>query len=125
MDADFLAAVRAVTVPCKTNNTFELPGWTLNTAYSVQDKFFLASRDEVGFGVENVAEGSVFKAYEGATNIDRIKYDLSAQSTARAWWLRSPSPGNAYDVRYVISDGSLYNYPANYGYGAVAACVIM
>ena len=125
MDADFLAAVRAITIPCKTNNTFELPGWTLNTAYSVEDKFFLASRNELGWGTENVAEGTVFKAYDGATNVDRIKYDLSAQSTARNWWLRSPNPGDARNVRYVSSDGSLNGNYANYGNGAVAACAIL
>lgn len=125
MDADFLAVVRAITVACKTNNTFELSGWTLNTAYSVEDKFFLASRDELGWGTENVAEGSVFKAYNGAANVDRIKYDLSAQSTARLWWLRSPSPSRAYHVRFVYTDGSLDSYRATNGNGAVAACAIL
>ena len=102
-----------------------LSGWTLNTAYSVEDKFFLASRDELGWGTENVAEGSVFKAYNGAANVDRIKYDLSAQSTARGWWLRSPNPSNAGSVRIVNTDGSLSYGGANGGYGAVAACAIL
>ena len=125
MDADFLDAVRAVTVPCKTNNVYELAGWTLNTAYNVEDKFFLASRNEMGWGTENVAEGTVFKAYDGAENVDRIKYDLSAQSTARTWWLRSPYPGYAHVVRRVDTDGSLNDHHAYNGRGAVAACVIM
>jgi hypothetical protein len=125
MDGDFLAAVRPISVACKTNNTFELSGWTLNTAYTLEDKFFLASRNEVGFGTENVAEGSVFKAYDGAQNVDRIKYDISSQSTARIWWLRSPIPSYASTVRTVYSDGSLYLDVANNGYGAVAACAIM
>ena len=124
MDQDFLNAVKAVDVECKTNNTFELPGWTLDTAYTVHDKFFLASRDELGYGVESVAEGGVWELYNGAANVDKIKYDLSAQSTARYWWHRSPLPGNASNVRSTSTDGSRNNYGAYNGYGAVAACII-
>ena len=125
MDSEFLAVVKAITVPCKTNNTYELPDWTKNTAYTVADRFWLASRDEMGFGVENVAEGSVLAAYNGAGNTDRIKYDLSNGSTARNWWLRSPYPGNANNARLVNTDGSLSGDRANVGHGAVAACAIM
>ena len=125
MDSDFLAVVKAITIPCHTNNTYELPEWTLDTAYSLADRFWLASRDEMGFGTERVADGSVFAAYDGAGNTDRIKYDLSNASTARAWWLRSPTPSYAYFERYVRTDGSLNYYNACNGYGAVAACVIM
>lgn len=124
MDADFLDCVALSTVPCKTNNTFELEGWSLNTQYTVEDKFYLLSRDEVGFGVENNAEGSVLELYNGATNADRIKYDLSAQTTARTWFLRSPYPGYAGSVRYVYTGGSLDYNSAYGGLGAVAACEI-
>ena len=125
MDSEFLAVVKAVAIPCKTNNTYELPEWTKDTAYTVEDRFWLASRDEVGFGVERVAEGSVLAAYNGAGNTDRIKYDQSNGSTARYWWLRSPNPGYATDARYVNTDGSLNGYHASNGRGVVAACVIM
>ena len=125
MDSDFLAVVKAITIPCHTNNTYELPEWTKDTAYNLVDRFWLASRDELGFGTERVADGTVFAAYNGAGNTDRIKYDLSNASTARVWWLRSPNPSNAYYERYVDTDGSLYGYTACYGHGAVAACVIM
>ena len=125
MDQDFLDSVRALAVPCKTNNTFELDGWTLNTAYTLADKFWLASRNEVGFGTENVAEGSVLKAYDGAANVDRIKYDILSKSTARYWWLRSPNPSYCSDVRLVTVDGSLGYSGADNGGGAVAACAIM
>lgn len=125
MDSEFLAVVKAVTIPCKTNNTYELPEWTKDTAYTVEDRFWLASRDEMGFGVERVAEGSVLAAYNGAGNTDRIKYDVSNGSTARYWWLRSPNPSGANYARYVHTDGSLSSSSASIGYGAVAACVIM
>lgn len=124
MDADFLEVIQETVVACKTNNTFELPGWTLNTAYTVKDRFYLLSRNEVGFGTENIAEGSVLDLYDGAQNVDRVKYDIAAQSTARTWWLRSPYPGYASIVRRVGSDGSLYNNLASDGLGAVAACEI-
>lgn len=125
MDSEFLAVVKAITVPCKTNNTYELPEWTKDTAYTVEDRFWLASRDEMGFGVERVAEGSVLAAYNGAGNTDRIKYDLSNGSTARYWWLRSPYPGSAGSARSVNTDGSLSYGGADSGVGAVAACAIM
>ena len=125
MDSEFLAVVKAITIPCKTNNTYELPEWTKDTAYTVEDRFWLASRDEMGFGVERVAEGSVLASYNGAGNTDRIKYDVSNGSTARLWWLRSPYPGLAGSARYVYTDGSLSYINALNGLGAVAACVIM
>lgn len=124
VDSKFINAAGYTDIPCKTNNTFELPNWTKNTAYTVQDKFFLASRNELGFGTENVAEGTVFKLYDGATNADRIKYDFSSTATARNWWVRSPYPGHAYSVRLVNTDGSLNNFTAYVGYGAVPACII-
>ncbi|MBR2822685.1 MAG: hypothetical protein IKE24_03235, partial [Clostridia bacterium] len=105
--------------------TYELPDWTKNTAYTVADRFWLASRDEMGFGVENVAEGSVLAAYNGAGNTDRIKYDLSNGSTASYWWLRSPYPWDATSERSVHTDGSLRSNNAYGGTGAVAACAIM
>lgn len=125
MDSDFLAVVKAITIPCHTNNTYELPEWTKDTAYNLVDRFWLASRDELGFGTERVADGTVFAAYNGAGNTDRIKYDLSNASTARIWWLRSPLPSGASNERLVLTDGSLSSSYAYYGYGAVAACVIM
>lgn len=124
VDSKFINAAGYTDIPCKTNNTFELPNWTKNTAYTVQDKFFLASRNELGFGTENVAEGTVFKLYDGATNADRIKYDFSSTATARLWWVRSPTPGGADYVRFVRTDGSLDDYFAHLGRGAVPACII-
>ena len=125
MDSDFLAVVGTVTVPCKTNNVFELPGWTLNTAYTVKDKFFLPSRDELGYGSENVAEGSVFKLFDGVDNVQRIKYDIAAQTTARHWWHRSPNPPYAGNVRGTYaSTGAVSSDRASVGNAAAAACII-
>ena len=122
MDRDFLDAVQESTVKCGTNNTWELPGWTKNAAYTVQEKFYLPSRPEVGLGDETMDQGSVWSFYDGAADTDRIKRDFG--STARLWWLRSPHPSSAYSVRYVGSSGALYGYNACSGYSAAAACEI-
>ena len=45
-------------------------------------------------------------------------------STARNWWLRSPNPSNANNVRNVNSDGSLNNNNAYNGNSAAADCEI-
>ncbi|MDO4356381.1 MAG: DUF6273 domain-containing protein [Clostridia bacterium] len=41
---------------------------------------------------------------------------------ARNWWLRSPNPWNANNVRIVTSAGALNNNNANNGNGLAAAC---
>ena len=123
MDSEFLAVVQPTVVKCGTNNTWELAGWTKNTAYTVTDKFYLASRPEVGLGAESMDQGSVWGYYKTAGNADRIKRDSSA--TARVWWLRSPGPSVAGGVRAVNSDGSLLDsYYAYRGNSAAAACEI-
>ena len=122
MDSDFLAVVQESVVKCGTNNTFELPGWTLNTAYTVQEKFYLPSRPEVGLGDESMDQGSVWGFYDGAADTDRIKRDFV--STARYWWLRSPYPSGAHYVRLVTSSGALSSDGACYGVSAAAACEI-
>ena len=62
--------------------------------------------------------------YVGASETDKIKYDITNEATARYWWLRSPYPWGARSVRYVNPSGALYSSDANYGYGLAAACVI-
>ncbi len=122
MDSDFLDVVQESTVKCGTNNTWELPGWTKNAAYTVQEKFYLPSRPEVGLGDESMDQGSVWSFYDGAADTDRIKRDFG--STARYWWLRSPYPSNANNVRNVTSSGALNGSNAYNGYCAAAACEI-
>lgn len=41
---------------------------------------------------------------------------------ARYWWLRSPNPWNANNVRNVNPSGALNNNNASNGYGLAAAC---
>ena len=123
LDPEFVAVIREGTHPNRTNEVFDLNG--KKQAYSTTDKFFLASQEEIGFFTESgIVCGSVFDYYNGASQADKIKYDIAAQTTARYWWLRTPSPSHAYYERGVYSSGALTGSTACYGLGAVAACEI-
>ena len=124
LPAEFAAILGAVDVTTRKNNVFENDNDTGNKVYTTRDKIFLLSNDEVGFAVEGIAQGSVVDYYKNAANADRIKYDYSSTSTARGWWLRSPSPGGAYGARIVSASGAQDSGGAYGGYGAAAACVI-
>ena len=121
---DFKAVVKKRDRKVNTNSVFEVND-TINSYYTISDKFWLASRYNV-YGTEEV--GSVatddvfFDYYNGASNTDRIKYDSSG--VAWWWWLHTPYAGNAHTVRVVYTDGSLNLDFAIYGYGVAPACVI-
>ena len=124
LDADFLAAVGPVDSVTAYNTVYDVNG-TITGTYTTRDRFWLPSRVEMGYGPENsISEGSVLPYYDGASESDKIKYDITNEATARYWWLRSPNPWNAYVVRYVYPSGALNNNVANSGYGLAAACVI-
>lgn len=124
LDPDFVDALGAVDITTARNTIYEM-GDTLGGSYTTRDKLFLPSMTEIGLGSNNsVAEGSVLPLYDGATQTDRIKYDQAAQTTARVWWLRSPSPWSANDVRNVNPSGALGNGGATSVLGLAAACVI-
>ena len=122
---DFKAVVKKRDRKVNTNNVSEVND-TLNSYYTISDKFWLASRFNV-YGSEEV--GSVttddvfFDYYNGASNTDRIKYDSSG--VAWWWWLHTPSAGGAGGVRGVGTDGSLSDgHGAIGGDGVAPACVI-
>lgn len=124
LDPDFVDALGAVDIVTARNTIYEM-GDTLGGSYTTRDKLFSLSMTEIGLGSNNsVAEGSVLPLYDGATQTDRIKYDQAAQTTARYWRLRSPSPWNASDVRVVSPSGALNGRSALSGNGLAAACVI-
>ena len=124
LDPEFLSVVGAVDVTTRKNSVYESDSDYGATVYTTRDKFFLISNDEAGYGVEGIAQGSVLDLYNGAANVDRIKYDLNSQATARIWWLRSPDPGDASTARYVVTSGAQSGNYAYNGLGAAAACVI-
>lgn len=124
LDPAFLSIIGEVDVVTAYNTIYNADGVKSGT-YTTRDKFFLASCEELGYGTENnVSESKVFAYYDRAENVDKIKYDIAATSTARYWWLRSPYPWYADSVRYVNPGGALGTSGASNGRGAVAACVI-
>lgn len=123
--ADFLAALGQVDNVTARSAVYE-EGGTTGGSYVTRDTFFNLSMAEVGLGATNngVAEGTVLPFYTGATNDDRIKYDITAATTARYWFLRSPIPSDANSVRVVNTSGALNYYGAGGGIGLAPACII-
>ena len=123
LDPEFAAVIREGTHLNRTNEVFDLNG--KKQAYSTTEKFFLPSQEEIGFSPESgIVCGTAFDFYSGAAQSDKIKYDITAQTTARIWWLRTPYPSSAYTERCVTSSGALGGNHAYYGNGASAACEI-
>lgn len=123
-DTDFVAALGAVDILTAENTVYEA-GNDVGGSYTTRDRVFPPSTTEIGLGNNNgIAEGSVMPYYVGATQTDRIKYDITNANIARYWWLRSPVSSYASHVRYVYSSGALNGNFANNGVGLAAACVI-
>jgi len=101
LDPELVAVLGAVDKQVARNTVTEGGGQDL-----FSDKVFLLSRVEVYGGTEGETSGEApYPYYESLASspttaaLDgRIKY-LGA--SARDWWLRSPSSGNAYYPRYV------------------------
>lgn len=123
-DAAFKTALGTVEILTAKNTVYEA-GAELGGSCTTRDKVFPPSMTEVGLGANNsINEGSVMPFYAGASDVDRIKYDINNANTARIWWLRSPLPWNAGGVRVVASAGALGGSDAYSGLGLAAACVI-
>lgn len=122
LPAEFLDVVGICSHVTKSNNIHEEAD-EMNSSYETQDRFWLPSYSEVFGSVENnVADGIQYPYYSGGLTADRIKYNSSG--AARHWWLRSPNPWNAYDVRLVGLDGTLGLGSAYDSRGAAVACAI-
>lgn len=126
IDADFLAIVGEVVVPCAANNTYESPDSTTTKGekYTVVDKFYLASQTEIiGMATESVVDDSVlFPYYEETTNADRIKY---RNGVAEHWWGRSPTSWQSGCVRIVYPEGKMDNYFVFNNHECVPVCTIV
>lgn len=123
LDADLLAVIGQTTREVELNTITDGGGNT-----TITDKIFLPSEKEIYGSAENVThKGVEFQGYVPLADIDKIKYDAAAPSTARLWWLRSPIAGSSSSARYVGgTTGALTSGGAGYtGIGAVAACVIL
>lgn len=71
----------------------------------------------------NPCEGESYPWYaQGDSAEQRRAVDMDGDEAA--YWLRTPSAGYGYGVRYVSTDGSLYSCTARNSTGVLAACVI-
>jgi hypothetical protein len=126
LDEDFLAVVGDVIVPCASNNSYESPDSTVtkNEKYTVIDKFYLASQQEVfGIADDTVVDDSVlFPFYKNATSIDYLKYKGGLISS---WVLRSAQKINTSYWRFVYTDGLPHNLQARHYSNCVPACTIV
>lgn len=119
---DVLDSIDVAVVKCVAQNTYTAPdsGHAKGARYDLNDRFFLLSEIEV-FGSASFIDGShLLDAYVGAENADRIKY---YGSSARYWWLRSPS-SYAYSERLVYASGAVSSSSVNSPYGVAPACII-
>lgn len=129
LDPDFLAAVETAAVPCRTNNVFEVASldgtqFSTESTYTLYDKFFLLSRPEISgdWDSASVKDGVQLEYYVGLSNAERIHRDKDG--SARHCFLRSPDKGSAYYVRYLSSNGNVFNNYAYDGYAVAPACII-
>lgn len=122
LDPDLLAVLGETTREVELNTVTDGGGQA-----TISDKIFLPSRKEIYGSVETAGhKGLQFQAYVGLPDIDKIKYDTTALSTARHWWLRSPIASYASNARNVHNTAGALGYvSASYGAGAAAACVIL
>ena len=112
-----------VAVLGEVENKVALASYDGGGQVTVQDKAFLLSRVEVGFGTEGVTtDESVYEFYDGATNAERIKL---LSGSPRYWWLRSPNVSYTYIVRYVHASGGLGGNSALNSNGLSPVCVIV
>jgi hypothetical protein len=73
---------------------------------TIEDKVWLLSRVEMGYGTEGVTTGEqVYERWNGATNAERIKL---LSGSPQYWWLRPPNVSYQHLARVVHTDGSLY-----------------
>ena len=80
----------------------------------MEDKVWLLSRVEMGYGTEGVTTGEqVYERWNGATNAERIKL---LSGSPRHWWLRPPYVSYQSGARYVNTDGTLNG---NYSYDSL------
>lgn len=112
IDPNFLNALATTTWKCAANTVYEAPpecGGTVlkNSAYTMNSVFNLPSYKEVfgtTYGIE--ASDTVFNAFDGAEDDDRVKYFDLDHSIAMPWLLRTPDPNRPGYVTAVHAGGS-------------------
>lgn len=130
LPTDFLQVVQSAVVPFRTNSTYEVESlngekFSINQVYNLHDKFFLLSRPEI-FGTldsdSTIKDGEFLEYYNGLTDAERIKYDVSG--LACSCRLRSPNPGSPSHEYSVNINGTLGSTGAINNIGIAPACII-
>jgi hypothetical protein len=127
IDPDFVAVLGNVKKTTGLNSISDGGGTATH-----DEKVFLLSRSEVFMDNEYAGGEDTPYAYyknysdnqSASTGADknRIKYRAGV---AKNWWLRSPSAGYAYSVRFVSTSGALSGSTATYANGVATACCIV
>lgn len=82
---------------------------------TMEDKVWLLSRVEMGYGTEGVTTGEqVYERWNGATNAERIKL---LSGSPRNSWLRPPHVSLQNSARFVLTDGTLDGSGSNSSFG--------
>lgn len=129
-EAGFLTGFSAQFIAALMDTTLTVAKPTVDGGGSetVTDKFFLASKQEVGLGAENsIAEGALLALFNASASsrlctctaqaIANSNYSSNPTTAANwHWWLRSPHSGSSYDVRRVHAGGSEAGAHAYNGY---------
>ena len=124
LDSGFVKSLGFVDVVTRTNNIYENDNQQGVNTYTTHDRFFLLSRDEAGFGTEEIAQGSVLAVFDGEDNEARIKYSIMDPTQKIDWILRSPDPAYTERIRLVSTTGSVLRQSAYSLSGIVPACVV-
>lgn len=96
-----------VIVPCSTNDTFESPDSTTKAGetYTVIDKVFLPSANELGYYSNGIVNDSTTLPYfNKVDNAMRIKYH---NDTPVKYWTRSPEGRTSFSVGIINGNGAV------------------
>lgn len=119
LPADFLSAV----APARL--TTALPNADGGGSVETVDRFWPPSRTEIFGALDGeLPEGVQMTKYVGATDADRIKYNVTGR--ASGWGLRSPSRLDSHHIANVAAVGVLQelSWVSSWGGGCVPACII-
>ena len=128
--SDFLSVLGTVEKPCKTNAVYDRRSGA-NQIYTVTDKVFLLSAEEVGFidFTDHYDCGTVYGYYYDSSATS-IKYDMDNVTNPVNWAIRGSSNPNTRDnapakAGYITTNRNwAWDNTVNRKFGIAPACVI-
>lgn len=118
--ADFLAAVAQTRIAWRTNSVYE-GHYDLNTEYTVLDKFFLPSLEELGMGGEGT-ENQTWALYVGKDRYGRRKRRVDG--TGIPWATRNVKPDSTTYLYDIDSSGDIMQKSAQQEVYVAPACIL-